>query len=62
MIDKTALLKEIFDIQNEIQLSSDHEKDALDIWPKRWNTLFRRIYDWPDMELDAALSATSDMG
>ena len=60
MIEKTALLKEMFDIQREIELSSEYETDARDAWPTRWNILFRRIYDWPDMEIEAALDATSD--
>lgn len=60
MIEKTALLKEMFDIQQEIGLSLEYETDARDVWPKRWNTLFKRIQDWPDMEIEAAIDATSD--
>ena len=50
MIEKAALLKEVFDIQNEIQLSLEYETDARDIWPKRWQTLFTRIRDWPEQD------------
>ena len=28
--------------------------------PNRWDTLFKRIQDWPDMEIEAAINATSD--
>ena len=58
MIDKAALLKEMLNVQQEINLSSEYETDARYVWPKRWDILFRRIRDWPDLE--AAFGGTAE--
>lgn len=50
MIEKTVLLKMMFDIQEEIKLSMEYETDARDVWPKRWETLFTQIRDLPEVE------------
>lgn len=50
LIEKTVLLKMMFDIQEEIKLSMEYETDARDVWPKRWETLFTQIRDLPEVE------------
>lgn len=43
-MEPSEVLKLMNDIKKDIPLTMEHETDARDVWPKRWETLFKQIH------------------